>query len=56
MENISKFLTACENYGVSKSDLFQTVDLYENQNMNSVVLCLQALGRKVRRFNSPSKS
>ena len=47
MENINNFLSACEKYGLSKTDLFQTVDLYEQQNMWQVVLCLYALGRKV---------
>jgi len=49
MENINNFLSACEKYGLSKTDLFQTVDLYEKQNMWQVILCLYALGRKVRR-------
>ena len=47
MENIGKFLAACEKYGLMKTDLFQTVDLYEAQNMWQVVLCVHALGRKV---------
>ena len=47
MENINNFLTACEKYGVAKTDLFQTVDLYEKQNLWQVVLCIYALGRKV---------
>lgn len=48
MENINNFLTACEKYGVAKTDLFQTVDLYENQNLWQVVLALFALGRKAQ--------
>lgn len=48
MENINNFLSACEKYGVAKTDLFQTVDLYEAQNMWQVVLCLFALGRKAQ--------
>ena len=47
MENISNFLSALEKYGVSRHDLFQTVDLYEGQNMVQVVNTLHALGRKV---------
>ena len=47
MENISKFLGACEKYGVAKTDLFQTVDLYEGQNMPAVLTGLMALARKV---------
>lgn len=47
MENIGNFLTACESYGLVKTDLFQTVDLFEGQNMHQVVNTIQALGRKV---------
>jgi len=48
MENINNFLTACEKYGVAKTDLFQTVDLFESQNLWQVVLCIFALGRKAQ--------
>lgn len=53
MENISNFLTACEKYGVAKTDLFQTVDLYENQNLWQVVCTIHALGRKVSSTSCP---
>lgn len=43
MEAINAFLTAAEQYGVIKTNLFQTVDLFEKQNMNAVVNCLLAL-------------
>jgi len=46
MENISKFLTGCEELGCDKGDLFQTVDLYESQNPNQVINGIVALGRK----------
>ena len=37
MENIGNYIKFCEQYlGVPKGDLFQTVDLYEKQNMGSV--------------------
>ncbi len=36
MENIGNFLDACENYGVNKLDLFQTVYLFEGTNMPQV--------------------
>ena len=49
MENINSFLAAAKNLGVSSDELFQTVDLWEQQNLHSVVICLQALGRKVRK-------
>ena len=48
MENINCFLDAARKFGVPNEELFQTVDLWEKQNLNAVVICLQALGRKVR--------
>ncbi|XP_022109725.1 muscle-specific protein 20-like [Acanthaster planci] len=56
MENIGNFLTACESIGVQKADLFQTVDLFEGRNMNSVLTGLEALGRKAQQigFRGPT--
>ena len=54
MENIGNFLTACEKEcGLKKTDLFQTVDLYEAQNMPQVLNGLHALGRKAPAFGQP---
>jgi len=54
MENISNFLAACESLSVKKSDLFQTVDLYEANNIHQVVNGIFALGRKAPDFfNGP---
>ncbi len=54
MENIGQFLTACQNYGTAKSDLFQTVDLFENQNMAAVIQGIYALGRKAQeKYDGP---
>ncbi len=36
MENISNYLAACGNLRMATHDLFQTVDLYEEKNMNQV--------------------
>ena len=36
MENIGKFLEFADQLGVPKTDIFQTVDLYENQNIPAV--------------------
>jgi hypothetical protein len=47
MENINAFLEAARDLGVPAQETFQTVDLWERQNLNSVVICLQSLGRKV---------
>lgn len=46
MENIGNFLDACMKLGMQKLDLFQTVDLYESQNMTQVIDGIHALGRK----------
>jgi len=46
MENIGNFLGFCESYGVAKTDLFQTVDLYEATNMPAVINGIHSLGRK----------
>lgn len=50
MENVSQFLAGCEKLGCSKTDLFQTVDLYEYQNIPQVVNGIVALGRKAQKF------
>lgn len=53
MENISFFLSFAEKY-VAKSELFQTVDLYEKQDPNAVVVCLSSLARKAEElFGKP---
>lgn len=51
MENISAFLETAKAFGVPVQETFQTVDLWERQNLNSVVICLQSLGRKVIYYN-----
>ena len=55
MENIGRFLDACTAYGVPKSDFFQTVDLYEGQNIPQVINGIHALGRvaQTKNFNGP---
>lgn len=47
MENIGNFLSACEQYGLKKADIFQTVDLYEAENMPQVINAIHALARRV---------
>jgi len=54
MENINNFLAAATTLGVPTQEQFQTVDLWERQNLNSVVICLQSLGRKGGNFGKPS--
>ena len=40
MENIGNFLEAAAAYGVPKTDLFQTVDLYEGENIPQVCVSM----------------
>jgi hypothetical protein len=56
MENIQTFVSFCEAYGVPKTGLFQTVDLYEGRNMSQVISCIQQLGSESQRngFNGPT--
>ncbi|NP_001040372.1 myophilin [Bombyx mandarina] len=54
MENINAFLEAARQLGVPAQETFQTVDLWERQNLNSVVICLQSLGRKAGTYGKPS--
>uniref|UniRef100_A0A646QDX5 Transgelin n=1 Tax=Hemiscolopendra marginata TaxID=943146 RepID=A0A646QDX5_9MYRI len=54
MENISSFLEAAVALGVPSQETFQTVDLWENQNPNAVVICLQSLGRKAGNYGKPT--
>ncbi|KAF5303378.1 hypothetical protein FQR65_LT08291 [Abscondita terminalis] len=54
MENINAFLEAAKELGVPAQETFQTVDLWERQNLNSVVICLQSLGRKAGNYGKPT--
>jgi len=47
MENIEIFVNFCEAYGVPRTSLFQTVDLFEGRNMAQVLSCIQQLGSEV---------
>ncbi|XP_075246576.1 myophilin-like [Convolutriloba macropyga] len=53
MENIGNFLDACAKFGVKQHDMFQTVDLYEGQNMSQVVNGIYALGRRAQKVGMP---
>merc|ERR1719191_475612 len=44
MENISNYLAACEALGIPQHSSFQTVTLFEDQDMMQVVTNLHALG------------
>ncbi|XP_019719668.1 transgelin-like [Hippocampus comes] len=44
MEQISLFLNAAEKYGVTKMDIFQTVDLFESKDLAAVQRTLASLG------------
>ena len=36
MEQVAQFLKAAEDYGVTKTDMFQTVDLFEGTEENGL--------------------
>lgn len=42
-ENIQEYLKACTTLGLRTTDLFNTVDLFENKNMNVVRIFLISL-------------
>ncbi|ELT95893.1 hypothetical protein CAPTEDRAFT_176110 [Capitella teleta] len=48
MELIELFVLKAKEFGVPDHETFQTVDLYERQNLHQVVLCLQSLARKTK--------
>ncbi|KAK7045906.1 Transgelin-3 [Halocaridina rubra] len=54
MENINMFVEGAKACGVPSQETFQTVDLWERQNLNAVVICLQSLGRKGGQFGKPT--
>ena len=47
MELIDIFTQKAKEFGVPEHECFQTCDLYEEQNLFQVVMCIQSLGRKV---------
>eukprot|EP00435_Cladocopium_sp_Y103_P030649 s1754_g7.t1 len=48
MENITKFLNAARDLGLPESSMFDTPDLYEEKNVDSVITCIYALGGAVQ--------
>jgi len=55
MENLTAFVDACiKVFNVPNQETFQSVDLWERQNLNAVVICLQSLGRKVGQYGKPT--
>lgn len=48
MENITNFLRAIRPLGVAETDVFTTVDLYEQRDINAVVRCMFSLGRAIQ--------
>ena len=48
MENIELFTRAAKEYGLSDAEAFQTVDLWDGENLHQVCVCLNALGRKAQ--------
>lgn len=50
MENIQLFTNKATELGVAKHETFQSVDLFEKQNLYSVLICLSSLARKAPKF------
>ena len=50
MENISMYLEGCSKLGVPSFSSFQTVSLYENKDMGSVLNNIQALGSAAQKL------
>jgi len=50
MENINLFLSGARDLGVMAEETFQTVDLWEKQNILSVIICIQSLARKAPKY------
>merc|ERR1712187_702330 len=57
MENVSAFIKACRSLGVLEKDVFSTIDLYEEKDLEVVKRCIYNLGSVVRKtvpsFNGP---
>jgi len=56
MENIDHFLKACTALGVHQSDLFNTVDLFEEKNLSLVINSIIVLGNLMNKqeyYNGP---
>lgn len=47
MENICYFIENARKLGVPDSENFQTVDLYENKNIQQVIYCIYSLSRNL---------
>jgi len=56
-ENIANYVQGCRQLGMAETDLFMTQDLFEGNNMASVidnVMALSGIARKVEGFNGPA--
>jgi len=53
MENISAFTAAATKLGVPVEEIFQSVDLFEQRSLYSVVMCILSLGRKAPNHGKP---
>ena len=50
-DNIAQYLKGCEEaLGLKSTSLFQTVDLFEEKNMNSVITSIHVLGKAAAKF------
>ena len=49
IDNLGYFSTAAKELGVPTEELFQSVDLFENRDLFSVVSCLLSLERRTKK-------
>jgi len=57
MDNIANYLKACTQLGVPSEDLFQTIALFEGQDMPAVIRSIHSLGRVAQKrpdFDGPA--
>lgn len=55
MELIQLFNNKAVELGVAKHETFQSISLYEKQDLYSVLICLSSLARKAPKFGMPSE-
>lgn len=50
MENIESFIKGCTTLGLKQSSLFNTLDLYEEKNMNLVITSIHVLAKHAEKL------